>query len=209
MVASIDITFKMYTGTPPNKDPDTYSRKQRDYHLLLWNKPLPSGKRLKLTGSKNPPYSLTHKSELGEFCLSSDSILHTYTRWTRESMSRIIRAIPKSENERKARCIYTWRDTRNFSSFLKVSKGTIHFFYLMTLFTKVQARYGFGCHFLILTRQPHCLLIWMNIWNMGKRHHQSCKRNILIEFGGNLWDGSMKLNVMGAAIAYPSRKASV
>jgi hypothetical protein len=66
--------------------------------MLLWNKPLPSGKRFKLTANEKPPYCLTHKSELGKFCLSSDSILHTYTRWTRESMARIIRTIPKCES---------------------------------------------------------------------------------------------------------------
>jgi len=99
MVNSIDTSFRMYTDTPANKDPDTYSRTLRDYHLLLWSKPLPSGRRLKLTVNEKPPYCLTHKSDLGEFCLSSDSILHTYTRWTRESMAKIIRAIPKSESD--------------------------------------------------------------------------------------------------------------
>ena len=99
MNKSIDTAFKMYADTPANKDPDTYSRTLRDYHLLLWNKPLPSGKRFKLTANETPPYCLTHKSELGEFSLSSDSILHTYTRWKRESMAMIIRAIPKSESD--------------------------------------------------------------------------------------------------------------
>ena len=99
MGASIDTTIKMYTDTPANRDPDTYSRTLRDYHLLLWSKPLPNAKRFKLTANEKPPYCLTHKSDLGVFCLSSDSILHTYTRWTRESMAKIIRTIPKSESD--------------------------------------------------------------------------------------------------------------
>jgi len=95
----IDTSFKMYEDTPNGKDPDTYSRALRDYHLLLWNKPLPDGKLFDLTANEKPPYFLYHSSDLGDYCLSSDSILHTYTRWTRESMVRIIEAIPKAESD--------------------------------------------------------------------------------------------------------------
>ena len=89
----------MYEDTPDGKDPDTYSRTLRNYHILLWNKALPNGKMLKLTANDKPPFHLTHSSELGEYCLSSDSILHTYTRWTRESMVKITQAIPNNEKE--------------------------------------------------------------------------------------------------------------
>ena len=99
MINIFNTSFKMYEDTPHGKDPDTFSQTLRDYHLMLWSKPLPSGKVLKLTSNEKPPFYLYHKSELGTFCLSSDSVLHTYTRWTRESMVRIIKAIPQEENE--------------------------------------------------------------------------------------------------------------
>ncbi len=97
MITPFDTSFKMYSDTPAGKDPDTFSRTLRDYHLLLWNKVLPNGEMFKLTASENPPFRLFHKSSLGEFTLSSDSILHSYTRWTRESMASIIRVLPKTE----------------------------------------------------------------------------------------------------------------
>lgn len=92
-----DPSFRMYADTPVGKDPDTYSSTLRDYHLLLWNKALPNGEMFKLTASESRPFRFFHKSNLGEFTLSSDSIVHSYTRWTRESMANIIRAIPKTE----------------------------------------------------------------------------------------------------------------
>lgn len=99
MMTSIDTSFPMHLDTPANKDPDTFSRTLRNYHRLLWTKALPDGNQFELTASEEPPYYLGHKSEAGDFILSSDSIIHTFTRWKRESMARIIRAIPKSEND--------------------------------------------------------------------------------------------------------------
>lgn len=90
-----DTSFIMYTDAPEGKDPDTFSRTLRDYHLLLWNKALPNGETFKLTASQCPPFKFFHKSNLGEFILSSDSIIHSYTRWTKESMASIIRAVPE------------------------------------------------------------------------------------------------------------------
>lgn len=96
---SFDPSFKMYIDSPAGKDPDTFSRTLRDYHLLLWNRMLPNGENFELTARAKPPYYLYHDSYLGNFTLSSDSIIHTYTRWTRESMAKIIRTIPKTEND--------------------------------------------------------------------------------------------------------------
>lgn len=59
------------------RDPDLYSRTLRSFHQQLWSKPLPGGAMFDLDAR------LHHKSDLGEFWLSSDSILHTYTRWVR------------------------------------------------------------------------------------------------------------------------------
>ena len=87
----------MYEDTPDGKDPDTYSRTLQNYHLSLWSKPLPNGKVFELSSDENPPFFLRHDSDMGQFLLSSDSILHTYSRWKRESMVSIIQTIPKSD----------------------------------------------------------------------------------------------------------------
>lgn len=39
----IDITFDVYSDTPPGGDPDQMSATLRRYHALLWSKPLPNG----------------------------------------------------------------------------------------------------------------------------------------------------------------------
>ena len=91
----IDVNFNFYSDTPKGKDPDSYSDTLRRYHKLLWNKPLPNGTvfNLDLKTSK----ILHHKSQLGEFYLSSDSIAHDYSKW--KSTEHIIKKIPKTEIE--------------------------------------------------------------------------------------------------------------
>ena len=74
---NIDINFNVYSDTPKGKDPDSYSPTLRNYHKILWSKKLPNGLSFKLDTSI--PMRLHHKSELGEFILSSDSIAHTYS----------------------------------------------------------------------------------------------------------------------------------
>ena len=89
----IDISFDVYSDTPKGKDPDTHSPTLRRYHKILWSKPLPDGKNFDL--DDNTPKVLHHKSGLGEFVLSSDSIGHTYSRV--KSMSHIVDQIPPKE----------------------------------------------------------------------------------------------------------------
>ena len=91
----IDVNFNFYLDTPKGKDPDSYSDTLRRYHKLLWNKPLPNGIvfNLDLKTSK----ILHHKSQLGEFYLSSDSLAHDYSKW--KSIEHIIKKIPKIEIE--------------------------------------------------------------------------------------------------------------
>lgn len=72
----IDIHFDVFSDTPKGKDPDSYSPTLRKYHQILWSKPLPNGIRFDL--DDDTPRLLHHKSELGEFFLSSDAIGHTY-----------------------------------------------------------------------------------------------------------------------------------
>ena len=73
----IDINFNFYSDTPEGKDPDSYSPTLRNYHKILWSKALPNGSKFEL--DDKTPNLLHHKSELGEFFLSSDSIAHTYS----------------------------------------------------------------------------------------------------------------------------------
>ena len=89
----IDINFNVYSDTPEGKDPDSYSLTLRNYHKILWSKPLPNGSIFNLDAKT--PMLLHHKSELGEFFLSSDSIGHTYSRI--QSMSDIVSKVPSEE----------------------------------------------------------------------------------------------------------------
>ena len=73
------------------KDPDSCDHLLREYHRLLWSKPLPNGKLLLLDKY------LRHNSELGSFTFSSDSFMHTYLTW--KGYQHIIGQIPKDEAE--------------------------------------------------------------------------------------------------------------
>ena len=74
---TIDINFDVYSDTPEGKDPDSFSQTLRKYHKILWSKSLPNNKEFNL--NLDIPKLLHHKSALGEFFLSSDSIGHTYS----------------------------------------------------------------------------------------------------------------------------------
>jgi hypothetical protein len=89
----IDINFNVTSDTPKGKDPDSHSPTLRMYHKILWSKHLPSGVKFDL--DVNTPRVLHHKSELGEFFLSSDSIGHTY-KYVKK-MSNIIDQISPDE----------------------------------------------------------------------------------------------------------------
>ena len=59
------------------RDSDRYSPTLQEYHRILWSKPLPRGKMFELT--KISDNRLYHKSELGEFYLSSDRAIATFS----------------------------------------------------------------------------------------------------------------------------------
>jgi hypothetical protein len=94
----IDITFDFRSDTPgyPKKDPDAFSPTLSRYHKLLWSKPLPSGVVFELDVSA-PPFYLHHRSEVGEFWLSSDAVIPTFRQEKR--LSHIINQIPEEERE--------------------------------------------------------------------------------------------------------------
>jgi hypothetical protein len=73
----IDTNFNFLSDTPVGKDIDAYSPTLKQFHKTLWNKPLPGGAQFELS-DKHPKTYLHHRSELGEFSLSSDLIGITY-----------------------------------------------------------------------------------------------------------------------------------
>ena len=78
------------------RDPDKYSATLREYHRLLWSKSLPSGQPFELVNTTPGAY-LHHRSEIGEFFLSSDSVIPSFTRWQR--LKHIIDLFSEEENE--------------------------------------------------------------------------------------------------------------
>lgn len=89
----INVNFDVYSDTPKGRDPDSHSPTLRKYHQLLWSKELPSGNIFTLTDKV--PRKLHHKSDLGEFLISSDSIGHTYR--STKIMSEIVKKVPSKE----------------------------------------------------------------------------------------------------------------
>jgi hypothetical protein len=88
----------MHSDTPQGKDSDTYSRTLRDYHKFLWSKKLPNGKLFQLISKSSPPYYLYYNSDVCNFQLSSDTIIHTYSRLKRnKQLSNIVKTIPENE----------------------------------------------------------------------------------------------------------------
>ncbi len=89
----IDTTFDVYSDSR-GRDPDSHSPTLRRFHRALWSKPLPNGKQFDLSDDVRGHY-LHHRSELGEFSLSSDSIAHTY-RYIKAT-APIIAQVPESD----------------------------------------------------------------------------------------------------------------
>ena len=90
----IDTSFKVYSDSN-GKDPDIYSKTLRSFHSILWSKPLPNGKTFEL--SEKPGTYLFHRSELGEYCLGSDAITHSYKNQKRKQW--LVKQITKEVDE--------------------------------------------------------------------------------------------------------------
>ena len=100
---NIDLTYD-FRADSGGKDPDAYSATLRRYHQLLWSKPLPSGASFNLLDNVPGAY-LLHRSDLGEFILASDSIVPTFSKWTR--LKNILEQIPPNETETFRSLSYT------------------------------------------------------------------------------------------------------
>ena len=89
----IDTSFNVRSDANGG-DPDSRSPTLQKYHKILWSKPLPNGKNFELNENNWGDYLyLSHKSELGEFFLSSDTIWHEYSTHIRKQW--LIKQIPK------------------------------------------------------------------------------------------------------------------
>ena len=86
----IDTNFD-FQAEVNGRDSDRYSPTLQEYHRILWSKPLPSRQMFNLTKISNN--RLYHKSELGEFILSSDRAVPTFSTWKR--LEQIIAQIPR------------------------------------------------------------------------------------------------------------------
>lgn len=84
--SEIDITFDFRSDTPgyytSNTDPDALSPTLRRYHKCLWSKPLPSGDFFELVDT-TPGVYLHHRSHLGEFRLTSDTVIPSFRKEAR------------------------------------------------------------------------------------------------------------------------------
>ena len=100
---NIDITYD-FRKDAKGKDPDQHSPTLRQYHKLLWSKPLPSGQVFSLDDSM-PGVYLKHSSDLGNFNMSSDSVIPTFSKWKR--MTHITQELPPGELENFVHTAYT------------------------------------------------------------------------------------------------------
>jgi hypothetical protein len=91
MRTDIDVTFDFRRDTSEGKDPDSHSKTLRRYHKLLWSKRLPCGAFFELNDRIAGHY-LYHRSAVGEFSLSSDTVIPTF-KWNK----RIRAMIPEEE----------------------------------------------------------------------------------------------------------------
>lgn len=91
----IDINFNVHSDARGG-DPDSTSPTLRNYHKILWSKPLPNGEIFELTTNKKGSY-LYHNSELGEFNLGSDAITHSYRNQKRKQW--LIKQVINEVNE--------------------------------------------------------------------------------------------------------------
>ena len=85
----IDTAFDFRSDTPSEADPDSASPTLRRFHKVLWSKALPCGAGFELVDT-TPGIYLHHRSPLGEFRLSSDTVIPTFRK--EKSIAHIVSA---------------------------------------------------------------------------------------------------------------------
>lgn len=100
----IDVTFDFRGDTPSGADPDAHSPTLRRYHRLLWSKDLPSGAPF-ILDDRSPKAYLRHQSPLGDFVLTSDSVIPSFRK--QRALATIFEQIPAEDREAFLRLGYT------------------------------------------------------------------------------------------------------
>jgi hypothetical protein len=96
--SGFDPTFDFRTEVRSWEDPDATSPTLRGYHKLLWSKPLPNGDPFDLDDAKPGAY-LHHRSSRGDFLLTSDAMVPTWTRWKRKQIADVLASVPEPQRE--------------------------------------------------------------------------------------------------------------
>lgn len=104
MTLRIDVTFDFRSDTPTSKDPDIHSPALHRYHQFLWSRRLPNGSEFNLKSARPRGY-LQHRSSIGEFLLSSDSVVPTFRK--EKSLTSVFVSIPAEEQSAFLRLTYT------------------------------------------------------------------------------------------------------
>lgn len=104
-------------------DPDKYSPTLRAYHRLLWSKPLPDGRFFNLVDT-TPGVYLHHQSNAGEFKLSSDTVIPSFSK--QRSLADAISQVPPDRRKRFAHLGYTIGGMMVFPSNMVDRKMTIN-----------------------------------------------------------------------------------
>ena len=94
----IDTSFDFRTEIGPGRDPDACSPTLRRYHKLLWSKALPNGGHFTLSDASWGQY-LYHRSDLGEFRMTSDGIAATFTLRKNPEVRKILAHFADDEHQ--------------------------------------------------------------------------------------------------------------
>lgn len=98
-----DDDYNFFDDTPAGQDPDRRSRTLRQYHRLLWSKPLPDGRPFELhAGRAFSPY-LVSEADGMSFVLGSDAITSSYTGWSRRRSKSLADAITALDEDQRSR----------------------------------------------------------------------------------------------------------
>lgn len=119
---TINISYDFRTDSK-GRDPDKFSSTLKEFHKKLWSRNLPSGELFELNDNINGAY-LYHNSLIGEFFLSSDSIIPTFSK--RKRLSYIINEIPPEDIKKFMTLAYTMWGMMLFPSNKVDSKPTIN-----------------------------------------------------------------------------------
>jgi len=122
VLREIDTTFD-FRDDSNGKDPDGHSPTLRKYHRLLWSKPLPDGRPFDLVAT-TPGVYLHHLSDVGEFKLSSDSVIPSF--WKPRSLVDTISQLPAGRLEHFQHVSYTIGGMMVFPSNKVAGKMTIN-----------------------------------------------------------------------------------